>query len=128
MKRYALPAGVVLCLALLLVGLYREFGYLLPLPTVGSPTDYVIVYETKLDKPLSQEMVAVLTKAPELGVKVWDQHVTGPDRKPSPTAQPFLDAAKGHPLPVLLSRWPGGGITVEACPTTVDALKKEVGK
>lgn len=125
MKKYAQPVGALL---LLLIGV----GLLLrpDLLTFGAitPTDYVIVYETKLDKPLPQEMVAVLTSAPGLGVKVWDQHVTGLDRKPSPTAQPFLDAAKGQTLPVLLLRWPGGRITVKACPTTLDALKKEIGK
>lgn len=93
-----------------------------------APTRAVIVRETGESKPLSLELTEVYAKAPSLGVSVWDKDVTGKGKKPSPEAKPFLDAAGTDGLPKMVFLWPGGSMTVKPCPTTLGALKKEIGK
>jgi hypothetical protein len=96
----------------------------------GIPERVVILRETSLSQPLSQEMVILFAKAPEIGVAVWDDDVLGPDKKPSEEAKPFLDAytASGKELPVVVLKWSSNTYTVVACPTKLDELQKLTGK
>lgn len=123
-RKYAL----FVALGLVLGGVAVEYGPLLLrlLPSWGTPTDAMIVYESGFDKPLTQNMVTVLAKATDFNVKVIDQHTLGKNKKPSAYLSPFLDAAKGHDLPVLVLRWAGGSYSVQPCPTTLAELKAEV--
>jgi hypothetical protein len=123
----ALPVAGLLLLMLLGVGLVARPD-LVAMPGVNAPNTAVIIHESGVNKPLSFAMVEVLAKAPSLGINVWDQGILGKNKQPSKEAQPFLEAAKGKDLPVLVLRWPGGSYTVKPCPTTLVDLKKEVGQ
>lgn len=95
----------------------------------ASPTQSVIVRETSTGKPLPMSLIELYAKAPSLGVSVWDPDILGKDKQPSPEAKPFLDAASGKELPVLVLQWPGGGLSVKSCGNmTIDELRKIVGK
>lgn len=129
------PFAWVFCVGLLLAGLGLQYGPALPdIPGVswlwgqGTVTQAVIVHESSVSQPLTPAMVEVLTLAPSIGVAVWDQNILGKGKKPSPTAQPFLDAAKDKPLPQLVCRWSSGRITSVVCPGTFADLRKAVGQ
>ena len=123
-RKYAL----FVALGLIVGGVAVEYGPLLLrlLPSVGSPTDAMIVYESGFTTPPPHDFVVMLSKAPGLGVKVIDKDTLGKGKQPSAYLAPFLAAAKGHDLPVLVLRWAGGSYSVQPCPTTLAELKAEV--
>jgi hypothetical protein len=94
----------------------------------GVPERAVIIRETDVAKPLSEEWVELFAGAEKLGIAVWDKDVLGKAKKPSAEAQPFLDAVGDKPLPILALKWAGGKVTTIPCPSKLDALKKAVGK
>ena len=94
----------------------------------GTVTRAVIIRETGVDKPLSEEWVELFAGAEKLGISVWDQNVLGKNKQPSAEAKPFLDAVAGKELPALALQWSSGKITTSPCPTSLDVLKKEAGK
>ena len=126
-KQFAFPAGMALAIAMILVGVYREYGHLV-LSGVSPPTKAMIVYESSFSTIPAKEMVEVYAKAPDFGVGVLDKDTLGKGKQPSAELQPFLDAAKEHELPVLALRWSSGKITVQPCPGTLDELRKVVGQ
>ena len=101
---------------------------LIPLGSNGTVSKAVIIRETRTDKPLSEEWVELFAGAEKLGIPVWDKDVLGKGKKPSEEAKPFLDAAAGKDLPVLVSQWASGKYTTSPCPPTIDELKKATGK
>lgn len=121
----ALPVVAVL---MMLVGVGLIVRPDLATFSIGTPTQAVIVYESSAAKPFSPAMVEVLTKAPSIGVLVWDQNILGPGKKPSATAKPYLDVVSGKQLPQLALRWPSGSVTSQVCPGTFAELRKVVGK
>lgn len=129
MKRF-LPA-IAACL--LLLGAVLAVGPDLSpyVPSIewfsGKPTRAVIVRETGLTAPLTTAQVEVFQKAPSIGVAVWDQNDTGPNRGPlKPQDKAIIDAAIKQPLPVLVLEYPSGRLVVKPCPD-LDGLRKAVG-
>ena len=123
--------GMLIAVGLIVGGLAMEYGPLalryIPGLDVAQPNAALIVRETALDKPLTKEQVKLFQLAPDFGVAVVDDDILGPGKQPSKQLQPFLDAAKGHELPVLVLGYPGGSVEVEPCPVTLEALKERIG-
>jgi hypothetical protein len=126
MKKILPPIVIVLFLMVGLTMIVKPD--LVPFGSAGVPERAVIVRETSVDKPLSEEWVELFTGAEKLGISVWDKDVLGKAKQPSAEAQPFLDAVGDKPLPVLALKWTGGKITTMPCPPKLDALKKAAGK
>lgn len=125
----------VLMVVLLLGVCAVRYGPYIPLPDWGgivvpitSPEAAVIIRETGVTQPLSPALVRLYAMAPAAGAIVIDPNTLGPGKKPSPKLKPYLDAANGKPLPVLVLRWAGGKLTVEPLPSDFEALKKRIGK
>jgi len=125
-KKILPPIIIVMFLAVGLTMIVKPD--LVPFGSAGVPERAVIIRETQIDKPLSQEWVELFAGAEKLGISVWDKDVLGKGKKPSAEAQPFLDAVGDKPLPILALKWSGGKITTMPCPSKLDALKKAVGK
>jgi hypothetical protein len=126
MKKVIPPIVVALLLAIGITLIVKPD--LIPLGSLGTPVESVIIREAAPDKPYSQEMIELYAGATKLGIGVWDDNVLGPGKKPSEKAKPFLEAAAGKDLPVLVSKWPNGSYTAKACPTTLSELEKATGK
>jgi hypothetical protein len=116
-------AGIILGLA----GLWIRAHWW---PSIGDQRieQAVIIRETGVDKPITKELAALYAAAPGFGVMVIDDDTLGPGKQPSPTLKPFLNAAAGKELPVLVLRYSGGKIEVEPLPATIDELQKRIGK
>jgi hypothetical protein len=59
---------------------------------------------------------------------VIDDDTLGPGKQPSAKLKPFLDAAAGKELPVLVLLYAGGDTAVEPLPATIDELKERLEK
>jgi len=128
-RRYALCVAI----GLILGGAAVEYGpmalRLLPGSDWGTPVDAMIVYESGFDTVPTREFTKMITHAPrDCGVRVIDKDTLGKGKQPSAELQPYLDAAKGHDLPVLVSHWASGLYSAKPCPETLEGLKAEVGK
>lgn len=122
---------IALAVGLILGGLAGEYGPTVwrLLPVAGQQIEQAaIVRETGVDKPLSPEVAAVYAQAPGVGVWVVDVDTLGPGKRPSAKLKPFLDAAAGHELPILVLLYVGGDTAVEPLPATIDELKRRIGK
>jgi hypothetical protein len=125
MKKAALPATALVLLAIGLVLIIKPDIVTF---ATGVPTKAVIIRETDVQRPLTEEWVEFFAGAEKIGVSVWDKDVLGKGKKESPEAKPFLEAVGTQELPALALKWPSGKITVSACPTTLDSLRKAIGK
>ena len=122
---------IALAVGLILGGLVGEYGPTVwrLLPVAQQQIEQAaIVRETGVDKPLSKELVAIYAQASGIGVWVIDDDILGPGKQLSPKLKPFLDAAAGKELPVLVLLYTSGDTAVEPLPTTIDELKRRVGK
>ena len=121
---------MLIAVGLIVGGLAIEYGpaAMRLLPFMSQPVDAIIVYESKMDAVPTREFTRMITHAPiDCGVKVIDKDTLGKGRQPSPELIPYLEAAKDHELPVLVTRWAGGSYSVVPCPETLEELKAEVG-
>jgi len=126
MKKAVLPIAAIILLAAGIIMVVKP--ELVPLGSYGSIERAVIIRETRTDTPLSQQWIELFVAAEKLGIPVWDKDVLGKAKNPSPEAQPYLDAVGKIELPALALKWANGDITVQSCPSTIDALKKAAGK
>jgi hypothetical protein len=129
-KQIPLP---LVALVLIAAGLAVQYG--LPNGATGTPTAVVIV-EERADRPTLPAGQILLLQDVQLradlqaaGVQFAcvDQNVKDADGNAPPELVPFLDAAKGLPLPVVAMRYSGGRIVCEPLPSDVAKLRERLG-
>ena len=115
-----------IAIGLILGGLLAQYGPVLikwsPIAP-GAIERAAIIGETGGPTPLTKEQLAVIQRAPDCGVQVFDRDIVGPDRKPPPELVAMLDAVKdadGYRLVLLRTN---GKVEVYPLPATIDELK-----
>jgi hypothetical protein len=136
-KRAVIPLIVLLLCAAGLTVRHAPIAW--PVPDIIRPavTAAVIVEETSQRTTLPKEVIIVLSLAPKYGVKVVDQDVKEQDKVDKQgrliekggtpkTLIPFFAAAKGKPLPELVTRRGSSQYEAQPCPTSVEKLQEAI--
>lgn len=128
MKRILPPAILLFaCLAVLTVREGYRVGVNIPWPVpIVAPekvTAAVIIEETADRPKLPANVLTVLNLAPKHGVKVFDKDVLDKERRKPTALAPFLDAAAGKTLPVLV-RQRGTAYDAIPCPDSEAKLQE----